>query len=102
MALRYAGRCKVCGSSVAAGDRGFYDADAKTVTCERIECAKADGLTTVKHPTGPWDKWESHDVLAESRIGAPAPADPFAKTRSRGYYGRDAGRCEDAPCCGCC
>jgi hypothetical protein len=28
--------------------------------------------------------------------------DPFARTASRGYYGRDRARCEDAPCCGCC
>lgn len=104
MDLRFAGPCKVCGNEIAAGARGFWDAAAKTVTCERIECAKADGLTErvwVGSPvSGSWV-----DQLRAARIGSPAPvaaADPFAKTRSRGYYGIDARRCEDAPCCGCC
>lgn len=102
MNLRYAGKCKVCGEPVAAGARGFYDSAARTVTCTAIACADADGLTTNKPLTGPWDTRTDTRVLAESRIGEPAPVDPFAKTRSRGYYGIDARRCEDAPCCGCC
>jgi len=32
MSLRYAGTCKVCGSSLAAGALAFWDAGARTVT----------------------------------------------------------------------
>lgn len=101
MALRYAGACKVCGAALAAGTRAYWDSAAKTVTCERIECARADGLT---ERAGHWaGNPDGIETLRASRVGAgAASSDPFARTRSRGYYGMDAGRCEDAPCCGCC
>jgi len=102
MPLRYAGTCKICGHAIAKGETAYWDASARTVTCHDIDCGDADGLTTNKPLTGPWDKRTDTRVRSDHRIGDPAPADPFAKTRSRGYYGRDAGRCEDAPCCGCC
>ena len=56
MSLRYAGTCKVCGCPLPAGALAFWDAGARTVTCERIDCAAADGLTTNKPLTGPWDQ----------------------------------------------
>jgi hypothetical protein len=105
MDLRYTGVCKVCGVDVPAGGRAFYDAAAKTVTCAKRECALADGVATVTD-ISQWNPLGTVKPL-NTRIGNPAPiehgrpSDPFAKTRSRGYYGIDAGRCEDAPCCGC-
>lgn len=102
MELRYAGMCKVCAVSIPKGTRAYWDAAAKAVTCSGIECAKADGLTERVWHGSPVSGGYV-DQLRATRIGSPAPSsDPFAQTRSRGYYGRDAGRCEDAPCCGCC
>ena len=101
MELRYAGTCKVCGGAVAKGALAFYDSVARTVTCHGIECCDKDGLTTIESLSGPWDKRTDTRVRTERRIGD-SYYDPFAKSRSRGYYGRDAVRCEDAPCCGCC
>jgi hypothetical protein len=101
MNLRFAAPCKVCGSPVPAGGRGFWDAAARAVTCSAIDCAKADGLTTQQWQGSPV-RGQYVTVLSSRRIGDVAPSDPFSKTRSRGYFGRDAGRCEDAPCCGCC
>jgi hypothetical protein len=101
MDLRYAGSCKVCGDQVPAGARAYWDASARTVTCARRECALADGVATVVDVS----QWSPEGTVKplDRRIGEPAPSsDPFTRTRSRGYYGRDAGRCEDAPCCGCC
>lgn len=99
MALRYAGTCKVCAKTVEAGQQGYWDASARTVTCSSLDCARADGLTEVV------ERWagnpDGKEQLRATRIGD-GYHDPFAKTRSRGYYGIDAGRCEDAPCCGCC
>lgn len=101
MSLRYAGRCKVCTKPLPAGARAFYDASARTVTCTSLSCAGADGLTKQEWQGSPVSgRWV--EVLAEQRLGSGASPDPFAKTRSRGYYGRDAGMCEDAPACGCC
>jgi hypothetical protein len=72
MTLRRPDVCAVCGLELEAGTAAYWDAAAR-----RVSCAEHD----------------------ESERPGP---DPFARTRSRGYYGRDAGRCEDAPCCGCC
>jgi len=104
MDLRYPGVCKVCGKKVPAGERAFYDADSKKITCWDLECCVADNLTEQVWSGSPVDG-QFVPQRMERRLGEPFQSgtdDPFAKTRSRGYYGRDAGRCEDAPCCGCC
>jgi hypothetical protein len=106
MDLRYAGACKVCGGHLPAGTRAYWDAAARTVTCTAIECVDADGLTTVEPLTGPWDKRTDTRVLAASRVGAAAPAPARVHTvrlNSGAVLSVNArGRCEDAPCCGCC
>jgi hypothetical protein len=107
MTLRYPGTCKVCGSSLAAGTLAFWDAGARTVTCDAIDCAAADGLTTNKPLTGPWDKRADIRELADHRIGSPAPVAPkrvhTIRLNSGAVLSVNArGRCEDAPCCGCC
>lgn len=48
MELRYAGTCKVCGEEISAGSTAFWDGPAGTITCHRIECCEADGLTESK------------------------------------------------------
>jgi hypothetical protein len=106
MALRFAGACKVCGARIAAGETAYWDAGARTVTCHAIDCADADGLTTNKPLTGPWDNRTDLRIRAEHRIGAAAPsaprviattfnaAQPCTRTRA------DAARMHR--CCGCC
>ena len=106
MNLRYAGACKVCGATIPAGELAYWDAAAKTVTHRRIDCADADGLTTHKPSTGPWDKRTDTRVFTDHRIGAAAPTPPrITVTRFNSgavVYQNARGRCEDAPCCGCC
>src|SRR6478752_2677064 len=70
MTVRYSGTCKVCGQTIAAGSTAFWDAAAKTLTCERIDCCEADGLVTREPRTGPWDKRTDLRKRAERRIGA--------------------------------
>lgn len=98
MALRYAGICKVCGTRIPAGTTAFYDSAAKTVTCHNMECADADGLTTMTRPTGPWDG-PARPTFSDHRIGSAAPIPARSGEYNRAY---SRGRCEDAPCCGCC
>jgi hypothetical protein len=116
MTLRYPGICKVCGRDLPAGSFAFWDAAAKVTTCEAIECASKDGLTETRCPTGPWDKWEAHEVIRDHpvagswRIGAPAPVAHVKPARVNTIVLNSGavltvnanGRCEDAPCCGCC
>ena len=110
MSLRYAGTCKVCGCSLEAGALAFWDTAARTVTCDAIDCAERDGLATNKPLTGPWDKRTNTRVLADRRIGSPAPVAHVAPKRvittrfnsGAVVYQNARGRCLDAPCCGCC
>jgi hypothetical protein len=103
MELRYAGTCKVCGKRVPAGETAYYDSVARTVTCYDIDCCDADGLTTNKPLTGPWDKRTDIRERTDHRFGSAAPR-VIATTFNSGatVYQNARGRCIDAPCCGCC
>ena len=103
MNLRYAGQCKVCGGRIAASESAYWDASARTVTCHAMACCEVDGLTTVKLPTGPWDHHNGITVRADHRIGSAAPRVIVTRFNSGStIYQNARGRCEDAPCCGCC
>jgi hypothetical protein len=106
MNLRYAGTCKVCGRNFPAGASAYWDAAARTVTCQWLDCCEADGLTTTSPLTGPWDQRTDLRERADHRIGEAAPV-PARVITTRFNSGRSAwidsrGRCIDAPCCGCC
>lgn len=45
MSLKFAGVCKVCGSTVPAGESAFWDSATRKITCHALECCEADGLT---------------------------------------------------------
>jgi hypothetical protein len=99
MNLRYAGMCKVCGSRIYAGGLAYWDAGTRTVTCERMSCCQADGLTE-REDHGPAG-WVT--VRRAYRIGAGVPSVIVTRFNSGAATYRNAsGRCEDAPCCGCC
>jgi hypothetical protein len=110
MSLHYPGMCKVCGRSVPAGATAFWDAATRAITCDAMDCAERDGLTTNKPLTGPWDTRTDTRVLADHRIGAAAPIAHVAPKRvhtirlnSGAVLSVNArGRCEDSPSCGCC
>jgi hypothetical protein len=99
MALRYAGHCKVCGAAIPAGASAYWDSAARTVTCERIECAEADGLTE-REDHGPAG-WVT--VRRGYRVDSGVPTVVVSRLNSGAVIQRNAhGRCVDAPCCGCC
>lgn len=104
MELRYDGSCHVCGSAIVAGTRGFYDPESREVTCTDMVCAEKDGLTTevLSWPNTYTKRLNTH------RVGPRAPSvTPTRVTTTRFNsgaveYRNSRGRCEDAPCCGCC
>lgn len=96
MDLRYAGTCKVCGKRIPAGETAYWDAPTRTVTCYDLSCAEADGLTT-RECHGPAG-WVTERL--PQRVGAGVVV---TRLNSGATTFRNArGRCEDAPCCGCC
>ena len=97
MTVRYPGLCKVCGAELPAGSFAFWDADTRAVTCERIECAEADGLTRQEWSGSPVSG-QFVRVRAERRIGTAAPTVVVSRFNSGATTYRNArGRCEDAP-----
>ncbi|AGK88006.1 hypothetical protein M041_gp13 [Mycobacterium phage Severus] len=108
MNLHFAGTCKVCGQEIKAGSRAYWDRANRTTTCTNLDCAEADGLVTFRAPTGPWEGPPEKRIreLAPTRIGMAIPVAPGINTirlNSGAVLSVNArGRCEDAPCCGCC
>jgi hypothetical protein len=102
MDLRYAGTCKVCGARIGKGERGYWDAGARTVTCSALSCCEADVLTTQQWSGSPVSG--QFVVRSEHRVGSAAPAGVIVtRFNSGATASRNArGRYEDAPCCGCC
>lgn len=105
MDLKYAGACHVCGASLGRGARGFYDPETRAVTCTDMDCCEKDGLTAQEWWGAPTSgQWVTK--RSDHRIGAGVPVEPrIVVTRfSSGAtsYRNSRGRCEDAPCCGCC
>lgn len=74
MNLRYAGTCKVCGSTVAEGGRAFYDAASREITCEQMACCEADNLTAREWSGSPVSG-QFITVRSPRRIGSPYSAD---------------------------
>lgn len=102
MDLRYAGTCYICSADLPKGTRAFWDPRDRTITCTNIECCKAAGLTEAKMLT--FGSREMTEVRTATRW-IPEDRGHVVVTRFAGggvHYRNSRGRCEDAPCCGCC
>lgn len=78
MTARYRGTCLTCSGTILPGDDIVYA--GRSLTYHTGECA-------------------------EQRDPDATPAPRRSRSTGRRYYGagpRARGRCEDAPCCGCC
>lgn len=73
MQARYPGRCAETGARIKPGDLIDYDKRLKR-------------SVLVTHRTESDDRYVSHVI----------------RTSGGEFYRNKAGRCEDAPCCGCC
>lgn len=105
MELRYAGTCRVCGENIPAGATAYWDAAAKKVTCQAMACCEQDGLTEQVWHGSP----VSGTFVASRRatwVGAGFDKGAgviVTRFNSGAVVTQNArGRCEDAPCCGCC
>jgi hypothetical protein len=82
MQARYAGRDAITGASIRPGDQIQYDTNTRRAW--------------LAEPGDPGD-----DQQAASRYN-PAWVSHVWNSGGKEYYRNKAGRCEDAPCCGCC
>ena len=75
--LKYAGTCRDCGASLAVGSKAVWYGRGKVY-----------GIGCHESTSGP-SRGETRSTYTRFSSGAEV-------------YTNRAGRCEDAPCCGCC
>jgi hypothetical protein len=95
MNSKYAGKCGECGKPFPKGALIDYDRNApKGLKAFHADCGAIDDVLT---------RHESERQLSD--YGSPDWNDrPIIeiRTASGTFTQRSGGRCEDAPCCGCC
>ena len=87
MSARYAGRDAITGRRFNAGDEIRYDTATRKAWV---------------HEPGDMDAPISADKRRQPPISADYVSHVIDFGSGRQYYRNKAGRCEDAPCCGCC
>ena len=80
MIARYPGKCARTGAAIRPGDTITFTPARKAVLVQRMHGDGRDNVTPY-----------TSDVFVFS-----------GEDGSRAFYRNKAGRCEDAPCCGCC
>jgi hypothetical protein len=93
MIAKYSGRCIKTGAIIRPGDSIIWHGRGR---CELVELAAASALDPELDPD---------TALAAGRYLAASMARGVSNvwnTGGREYYRNKRGRCEDAPCCGCC
>ena len=80
MIARYAGTCARTGRAIKPGDVITFTAARKAVLVQQQHNAGSDNVTP----------YVSDTIVF------------FGDSGDRTFYRNRAGRCEDAPCCGCC
>ena len=93
MRSRYRGRCDNCGERFGPGTLINYDSKAprgqKTTHAECHADGSEDYASEGSHGDYGSQEWNNRPTIE-------------VRTSSGTFYQRAGGRCEDAPCCGCC
>lgn len=105
--LRYAANCSDCGAFLAVGQKAKYYGRGKVYG---TECHDRDGPKEgFDRTTQANDSRRSPRALTDHETETWSPGriashyDPTGAYSPDGtFLGRSGGRCEDAPCCGCC
>jgi hypothetical protein len=92
MQARYPGKCARTGRPIVPGDTIDYDRRTKRCTLIAARASEID-------ETGPDDDNESAGRIAPD---TGRYISHTFRTSGGTFYRNKRGRCEDAPCCGCC
>lgn len=97
MISKYPGVCKACHEPVRRGDSIVYRGKGQGITC--ADCASSDDVPQA-------DEDDSADLergtLASDRRLARQGLTVVRFSSGESFTQNSRGRCEDAPCCGCC
>ena len=92
MNSKYAGKCGDCGKRFPAGTLIDYDRNApRGLKTFHADCDNPDAGGAADAPYGEYGSaaWNNRPIIE-------------VRTSSGTFTQRAGGRCEDAPCCGCC
>jgi len=92
---RYRGTCAACGRKVAPG-KGAVEKILGAWTCYCAACGAPSSFPAL----GPESDVPYHH--RPSSFPAPRRVSDVFTTSGGTFYRNKRGRCEDAPCCGCC
>ncbi len=116
MTSKYAGKCRECGARFAAGTTIDYDRGGlRGRKAQHVDCANPGGVTDAALAL-PLDGSPGHGPGCFGECDGLYDCNPSTYRDSTGgarvsheiitsggtFYQNRAGRCEDAPCCGCC
>lgn len=86
MTAKYRGRCAATGRAIRPGDAIIFDTKTRAAMLAQLE---------------PDLDPETAEAVGRYLASRETVSDTFT-IGGRDYYRNKAGRCEDAPCCGCC
>jgi len=95
MIAKYPGRCALTGIPINPGDSIIYDTVAKKAFISEPGDPEVDSSCLMESEN------DSAYLAARTRTPKEYRSHVF-NFSGREYYRNKAGRCEDAPCCGCC
>jgi hypothetical protein len=104
LVAQYPGRCALTGKPIAPGDLIVWDQRTRKAMLRREEEAarEAPGAALARDIDPDLDQDTAEAVGAYMTQAARRYQSDIYRVSGREYYRNKAGRCEDAPCCGCC
>jgi hypothetical protein len=98
---RYPGKCARTGAPIKPGDPIKYDTATRRAWIDHADTiTPAAALALDIDPE--LDRETAESVGAYMAHAARGYRSDIYRANGREYYRNKAGRCEDAPCCGCC
>lgn len=102
MTARYPGRCANTGRPINPGDPILYDARTRRAYLDEPPDEIPEAAALARSIDPELDPDTAASVGLYIRQAAKRSQSDYWRTGGREFYRNKAGRCEDAPCCGCC
>jgi hypothetical protein len=100
---KFAGACRRCGGEIRVGQNIRYGGRGRTYHL-KAQCETGGDVTTSEAdgPRQPFDELDEAEMMAREYHN-PRAVSHYARFASGAeVFVNKSGRCEDAPCCGCC
>jgi len=98
---RYSGKCAATGRNIRPGDPILFDPRTRRTYLQDID-ALEPAAAMVMDMDPDLDRETAEAVGRYMAASARKYQSDIYRTAGREYFRNKAGRCEDAPCCGCC